>query len=72
MRVLARQFYAAVMASAMGSGGGVAWIGLKGNSHTRWNKICDTYGKFCRHIGSSIILVLLAALNAYSLYRRSR
>jgi len=73
-------FYAAVMASAMGSGGGVAWIGLKGNSHTRWNKICDTYGKFCRHIGSSIILalvasiilVLLAALNAYSLYRRSR
>ncbi|PAN10593.1 hypothetical protein PAHAL_2G104100 [Panicum hallii] len=73
-------FYAAVMASATGSGGGVAWIGLKGNSHTRWNKICDTYGKFCRHIGSSvflalvasIILVLLAVLNAYSLYRRSR
>ncbi|CAN6197550.1 unnamed protein product [Urochloa humidicola] len=73
-------FYAAVMASATGSAGGVAWIGLKGNSHTRWNKICDTYGKFCRHIGgavflglvASIALVLLAALNAYSLYRRSR
>ncbi|RLN36246.1 CASP-like protein 1D1 [Panicum miliaceum] len=73
-------FYAAVMASATGSGGGVAWIGFKGNSHTRWNKICNTYSKFCRHVGSSvflalvasIILVLLAALNAYSLYRRSR
>ncbi|CAL5079848.1 unnamed protein product [Urochloa decumbens] len=73
-------FYAAVMALATGSGGGVAWIGLKGNSHTRWNKICDSYGKFCRHIGAavflglvaSIVLVLLAALNAYSLYRRSR
>jgi uncharacterized protein (TIGR01569 family) len=73
-------FYAAVMASATGSGGGVAWIGLKGNSHTRWNKICDAYGKFCRHIGSSVflalvasvLLVLLAVLNAYSLYRRSR
>ncbi|CAN6203651.1 unnamed protein product [Urochloa humidicola] len=70
-------FYAAVMASATGSAGGVAWIGLKGNSHTRWNKICNTYGKFCRHIGAavflaSIVLVLLAALNAYSLYRRSR
>ncbi|CAN6171721.1 unnamed protein product [Urochloa humidicola] len=73
-------FYAAVMASAMGSAGGVAWIGLKGNSHTRWNKICNTYGKFCRHIGgavflglvASIVLVLLAALNAHSLYRRSR
>ncbi|TKW31597.1 hypothetical protein SEVIR_2G116200v4 [Setaria viridis] len=73
-------FYAAVMASATGSAGGVAWIGLKGNSHTRWAKICDTYGKFCRHIGASvflglvasIVLVLLAVLNAYSLYRRSR
>jgi uncharacterized protein (TIGR01569 family) len=68
------------MASATGSGGGVAWIGLKGNSHTNWNKICNIYGKFCRHIGSSvflglvasIILVLLAILNAHSLYRRSR
>ncbi|OEL37634.1 CASP-like protein 1D1 [Dichanthelium oligosanthes] len=73
-------FYAAVMASATGSAGGVAWIGLKGNTHTRWSKICDTYGKFCRHIGSSvilaliasIILVILAVLNAHSLYRRSR
>ncbi|KAK3150749.1 hypothetical protein QOZ80_3AG0237220 [Eleusine coracana subsp. coracana] len=72
--------YAAIMASATGSAGGVAWIGLKGNSHTRWNKICNIYGKFCRHIGASavvsliasIILVLLAILNAYSLYHRSR
>lgn len=78
--VLLDMLYAAIMASATGSGGGVAWIGLKGNSHTRWNKICNVYGKFCRHIGgsvflglvASIVLVLLAALNAYSLYRRSR
>ncbi|TVU39431.1 hypothetical protein EJB05_12850, partial [Eragrostis curvula] len=68
-----------IMASATGAAGGVAWIGLKGNSHTRWNEICSMYGKFCRHIGgsafvsliASIILVLLAVLNAYSLYRRS-
>ncbi|XP_062190693.1 CASP-like protein 1D1 [Phragmites australis] len=73
-------FYAAIMASATGSAGGVAWIGLNGNSHTRWIKICNVYGKFCRHIGSStflsliasIVLVLLAVLDAYSLYRRSR
>ncbi|KAJ1288330.1 hypothetical protein BS78_02G081000 [Paspalum vaginatum] len=77
--VLLDVFYAAVMASATGAAGGVAWIGLKGNSHTQWNKICNVYGKFCRHIGSSaflalvasIILVLLAILNAYSLYRRT-
>ncbi|WVZ62811.1 hypothetical protein U9M48_012513 [Paspalum notatum var. saurae] len=77
--VLLDVFYAAMMASATGAAGGVAWIGLKGNSHTQWNKICNVYGKFCRHIGSSaflaliasIILVLLAILNAYSLYRRT-
>nr|B6U361.1 RecName: Full=CASP-like protein 1D1; Short=ZmCASPL1D1 [Zea mays]ACG43794.1 plant integral membrane protein TIGR01569 containing protein [Zea mays] len=78
--VLFDVFYAAIMASATGSAGGVAWIGLKGNSHTNWNKICNIYGKFCRHIGSSVflgliasvVLVLLTILNAHSLYRRSR
>uniref|UniRef100_A0A0D9WYB2 CASP-like protein n=1 Tax=Leersia perrieri TaxID=77586 RepID=A0A0D9WYB2_9ORYZ len=78
--ILLDVFYAGVMASATGTAGAVAWLGLKGNSHTRWNKICNTYGKFCRHIGSStvlgliasIILVLLVFLNAYALYRRTR
>ncbi|KAG8099987.1 hypothetical protein GUJ93_ZPchr0013g36410 [Zizania palustris] len=72
--------YAGVMASATGAAAAVAWLGLKGNSHTRWNKICNTYGDFCRHIGSSaalslvssVLLLLLAFLNAYTLYRRSR
>ncbi|CAD6220250.1 unnamed protein product [Miscanthus lutarioriparius] len=78
--VLLDVLYAAIMASATGSGGGVAWIGVKGNTHTNWNKICNIYGNFCRHIGSSvflgliasIILVLLTILNTHSLYRRSR
>ncbi|KAL6611378.1 hypothetical protein ACP70R_039306 [Stipagrostis hirtigluma subsp. patula] len=78
--VLLDVFYAGVMASATGAAGGVAWIGLKGNSHTRWNKICGIYDKFCRHIGAStalalvasVALVVLAVLNAYSLYRRCR
>ena len=68
------------MASATGTGGAVAWVGLKGNEHTRWNKICNIYDKFCRHIGTatflaliaSILLVLLAVLNANTMYRRSR
>ncbi|XP_051230918.1 CASP-like protein 1D1 [Lolium perenne] len=73
-------YHAAVMASATGAAAAVAWVGLKGNEHTRWNKICNVYDKFCRHIGTatalglvaSILLVLLAGLNAYSLYRRRR
>ncbi|RWW00610.1 hypothetical protein GW17_00036420 [Ensete ventricosum] len=67
------------MASATGNAGSVAYIGLKGNSHVNWNKICNVYGKFCRHVGSSaavslvasIVLVLLVVLSSYSLYRRS-
>ncbi|KAJ8459578.1 hypothetical protein OPV22_032504 [Ensete ventricosum] len=71
---------AGVMASATGNAGSVAYIGLKGNSHVNWNKICNVYGKFCRHVGSSaavslvasIVLVLLVVLSSYSLYRRCR
>lgn len=70
---------AAIMASAVGTAGGLAYVGLKGNTHTNWIKICDIYGKFCRYIAASIImslvasiiLVLLVVLSAYSLYKRS-
>ncbi|XP_008799290.1 CASP-like protein 1D1 [Phoenix dactylifera] len=70
---------AAILASATGTAGSVAYIGLKGNSHVGWTKICNVYGKFCRHIGASaavalvasIVLVLLVVLSSYSLYRRS-
>lgn len=67
-----------IVASATGTAGSVTYVGLKGNSHVNWNKICDTYGKFCRYVGSSVIvglfasfvLVLLIIGNAYALYRR--
>ncbi|XP_072975765.1 CASP-like protein 1D1 [Typha angustifolia] len=71
---------AAIMASATGTSGAIAYLGLKGNSHTNWAKICNTYGKFCRHIGSSagvslvasIVLLVLVVVSSYSLLRRSR
>ncbi|KAK9288847.1 hypothetical protein L1049_017313 [Liquidambar formosana] len=67
-----------LVASATGTAGGVAYIGLKGNSHVRWNKVCNVYDKFCQHIGSSVaislfasvVLVLLVLLSIYSLRRR--
>ncbi|KAJ9700108.1 hypothetical protein PVL29_005778 [Vitis rotundifolia] len=67
-------------ASATGTAGGVAYIGLKGNSHVGWTKVCNVYGKFCRHVGSSvavalfasILLVLLIWLSLYTLYSRIR
>ena len=67
-------------ASATGTAGGVAYIGLKGNSHVGWNKVCNTYDKFCRHVGgsiavalfASILLVLLVWLSLFTLYSRIR
>ncbi|KAF5181986.1 Casp-like protein, partial [Thalictrum thalictroides] len=68
-----------IVVSATGTAGGVAYTGLKGNSHARWGKICNVYDKFCRHVGislalslfASVLLVVLVMLSTYTLYRRS-
>lgn len=67
-----------VAASATGAAGGVAYLGLKGNDHVKWAKVCSTYDKFCQFVGASIfmalfaaiLLVLLSMLSIYSLYKR--
>ncbi|XVF28406.1 hypothetical protein REPUB_Repub15cG0026800 [Reevesia pubescens] len=72
--------FVGIVASATGAAGSVAYIGLKGNSHVGWNKICGVYDKFCRHIGSSvalslfaaILLVLLTMMSTFSLYKKIR
>ncbi|XP_022723066.1 CASP-like protein 1D1 [Durio zibethinus] len=72
--------FVGIVASATGAAGAVAYIGLKGNSHVGWTKICGVYDKFCRHIGSSvalalfaaILLVLLSMMSAFTLYKKIR
>ncbi|KAA8548514.1 hypothetical protein F0562_000219 [Nyssa sinensis] len=67
-----------IVAAATGAAGGVAYVGLKGNSHVHWQKICNSYDKFCRYVGSaifislfaSVLLVLLVILSIYSLSRK--
>ncbi|KAF5738697.1 RecName: Full CASP-like protein 1D1 Short RcCASPL1D1 [Tripterygium wilfordii] len=49
-------------ASATGTAGGVAYIGLKGNSHVGWVKVCNVYDTFCKHIGSAVAISLFAAV----------
>ncbi|KAK9139443.1 hypothetical protein Scep_009124 [Stephania cephalantha] len=69
-----------ILTAATGSAGGVAYIGLRGNSHVGWTKVCSTYSKFCKHAGSAIfislfadvLLVFLISLSVHSLYRRIR
>ncbi|KAL8121626.1 CASP-like protein 1 [Apium graveolens] len=51
----------AIVAAASGTAGGVAYIGLRGNSHSRWNKICNIYDTFCQHTAGAILVSLFAA-----------
>ncbi|KAI3756074.1 hypothetical protein L1987_55887 [Smallanthus sonchifolius] len=67
-----------IVAAATEASGAVGYIGLKGNSHNRWNKICDRYVSYCLHIGASIFLssiasvtlLLLVWLSVYALYKK--
>ncbi|XP_023732575.1 CASP-like protein 1 [Lactuca sativa] len=51
-----------IVAAATGAAGGVAYIGLKGNSHTNWNKVCDQFSSFCSHLAGSIVLSLVSSI----------
>ncbi|KAK6913808.1 Casparian strip membrane protein domain [Dillenia turbinata] len=70
----------AIVVAATGSAGAVAYVGLKGNSHTGWTKICNVYDTFCRHLAGSlavslataILLIMLIMLSSHSLYSKIR
>ncbi|KHG13245.1 CASP-like protein [Gossypium arboreum] len=72
--------FVGIVASATGSAGSVAYIGLRGNSHVRWDKICNVYDEFCRHIGTAIafslfaaiLLVFLTMFSTFALYKKIR
>ncbi|KAK9059946.1 hypothetical protein SSX86_020650 [Deinandra increscens subsp. villosa] len=51
-----------ILASATGAAGAVGYIGYKGNSHTRWNKVCNVFGSFCGHIAGSVTVSLLPSI----------
>lgn len=78
LRCVVHQVMLGLVASATGTAGGVAYIGLKGNSHTGWMKVCNVYDKFCRHLAGSIavalfasfVLVFLIILSVFSLHRK--
>ncbi|GLJ39110.1 hypothetical protein SUGI_0797170 [Cryptomeria japonica] len=56
----------ALISSAASAAMAYAYIGLKGNSHTGWHKICNVYDKFCRYVGAALG-VSFVGLNAFSL-----
>ncbi|XP_030971765.1 CASP-like protein 1B2 [Quercus lobata] len=63
-----------VVLAAAGDGAALfmAELGKNGNSHARWNKICDKFQTFCDHgsgalIASFIGLILLLIINIISI-----
>ncbi|GJU97303.1 CASP-like protein 1 [Tanacetum coccineum] len=52
-----------IVASTTGASGGVGYIGLKGNSHSNWNKIpCNRFDSYCLHFKAAILLSLISAI----------
>lgn len=51
-----------LVASATGAAATEAYIGLKGNKHYNWGKVCSVYDKYCEYLASSISLSLFAAV----------
>ncbi|XP_021731227.1 CASP-like protein 1E1 [Chenopodium quinoa] len=48
--------------SSIGGTSAVGVIGIKGNSHLQWNKVCNVYDKFCHQVAASVVLSLLGAI----------
>ncbi|KAK3441005.1 hypothetical protein EUGRSUZ_B01267 [Eucalyptus grandis] len=67
-----------LVASATGTAGTVGYIGLKGDTHANWGKVCNVYDKFCQHIGSAtavslfaaVVLVFLITLSVLSIHKK--
>ncbi|RAL44318.1 hypothetical protein DM860_015678 [Cuscuta australis] len=47
--------------SGVGATTAVGLLGFYGNSHLRWNKVCNVFGIFCAKVGGAITVSLLGA-----------
>ncbi|KAI4369584.1 hypothetical protein MLD38_018009 [Melastoma candidum] len=52
----------ALLAASGGATGAIVATGKEGNSHVRWSKVCDAFGKFCDEVAVSLVLSLLRSL----------
>ncbi|KAF5206491.1 Casp-like protein 1e1 [Thalictrum thalictroides] len=69
----------ALLFSANGAAAAIGLIGVHGNSHLRWNKICNIFGSNCQHVVASVVVstigasvfLLLILLTVVNLQKRS-
>ncbi|XP_073050311.1 CASP-like protein 1E2 [Primulina eburnea] len=68
----------ALLFSAIGASLAVGLIGYKGNTHVRWDKVCNVFERFCHQVAASIALTgagagaffLLVILILFNLHKR--
>ncbi|KAJ7978958.1 CASP-like protein [Quillaja saponaria] len=66
--------------SANGAAAAIGVIGLKGNSHAQWRKVCDVFGTYCHRMTAAIVMsllgsfvfLLLVVLSVLNLQRKSK
>ncbi|XP_077253271.1 CASP-like protein 1B2 [Tasmannia lanceolata] len=67
----------ALVSAAAAAASAMAELGKNGNSHAKWNKICDNFGSYCDHGAGALIasflgvalLMSLTALSITTLYK---
>ncbi|KAJ0798772.1 putative casparian strip membrane protein [Helianthus annuus] len=52
----------ALLFSAIGASCAVGLIGYRGNSHVRWEKVCNVFDKFCHQVMAAMALSFVACL----------
>lgn len=62
MILVADLMMVALLFSSIGGTGAIGLIGIKGNSHLQWKKICNMYAKFCHQVTASVALSLMGAI----------
>lgn len=59
MITLHGQFNVALAAAGDGAATFMAKLAKNGNSHAKWNKICDKFGSYCDRGGGALIASLI-------------
>ncbi|XP_057469554.1 CASP-like protein 1E2 [Actinidia eriantha] len=52
----------ALLFSGEGAAAAVGILGYKGNSHVRWNKVCNVFEEFCHQTAAALVLSLLGSV----------
>ncbi|KAJ8758771.1 hypothetical protein K2173_000492 [Erythroxylum novogranatense] len=65
---------AALVSGGVNAAAFMAELGKNGNSHARWNKVCDKFDTFCDHAGGALIasfggLLILLVISTMSILK---